>query len=235
MKIACMSDVHGLFKGLSWPRTDVLVLAGDICNNHSRLWAADVTLQGIWLEQAFVPMCKKLLELHMYKDIVITPGNHDRVFQTETEMCRNAFGEIENVHLLIDEGAVIQDKRFWGSPWTPWFYGKHWAYNLPDPEVNHARARAHARNVWELIPKETDVLITHGPPFTIMDLCPDGKEAGCPHLAEAVFKRIRPEVHIFGHIHDGRGVLEKDGIRFVNACICTEEYKATNAIQVVEI
>jgi len=234
MKIACSSDLHGRFD-IKWPKADVLILGGDICSNHSNMRATDAFIQSLWIESTLMPTLAKLIESKTYKDIVIIAGNHDKVFAYEQERALDAIHSVPNIHYLQDEGVKIENKLFWGSPWTPWFYGNHWVFNLPDPLENPARARAHARSIWELIPTETDVLITHGPPYSIMDECADGRTVGCPHLAEEVFKRIRPSLHMFGHIHEGRGMCVRDGITFVNAAICTLEYKPTNEIQVVEI
>lgn len=234
MKIACASDLHGQLR-ITWPRADVLILAGDICPNHSRIRASDAFIQSMWLEETFKPFILKLIESEIYKDIIMIPGNHDRVFELEKERAYDALCDINNFHFLIDEGVKINQRLFWGSPWTPWFYGNHWSFNFPDHSVNPARARAHARNTWELIPNNTDILITHGPPFTIRDECADGFQAGCPYLADEVFKRIRPLAHVFGHIHEGYGSEIKNGIHFINAAVCTLEYKPLNKIQVIEV
>lgn len=242
MRIACASDLHGRL-GVIWPRADILVLAGDICSNHSRIRASDAFIQSMWIEEEFVPFAYSLLNNEIYSHIIMIPGNHDRVFEFELEKATVALQDIPNFHLLIDEGVKINNRLFWGSPWTPWFFGNHWSFNFPNPTDNPARARAHTRNCWELIPDQTDVLITHGPPFSILDKCSDGYEAGCPILAHEIFERIRPSAHIFGHIHEGYGAIIKDGIQFVNAAVCkniiqdgqTIAIKPENQIQVIEI
>jgi hypothetical protein len=142
---------------------------------------SDSFIQAMWIEETFTPMLSKLLKLEFYSDIVIIPGNHDRVFRYEKERALESLGSVANVHCLIDEGVKIGDKLFWGSPWTPWFCGQHWVFNFPDWRENPARARAHARNTWGLVPKETDVLVTHGPPYTVLDACEDGREVGCQY------------------------------------------------------
>lgn len=242
MKIACASDIHGKL-GITWPRADVLVLAGDICPDQSRIKASNAFIQAMWLEEILVPYLDKLVETETYGDIVIIPGNHDVCFDIERDKAREAFMDSKNIHLLIDEGVKIQNRLFWGSPWTPYFYGQYFSFNFPDHYANPARARAHARGAWGLIPPETDVLITHGPPFTVLDKVHDGREVGCPYLAEEVFKRIRPLVHIFGHIHPGHGHIIQDGIQFVNAAICKDiiehdrvvAVRPENEVRVVEI
>lgn len=85
-----------------------------------------------------------------------------------------------------------------------------------------------------MIPADTDVLITHGPPYGIKDYIYDGSNVGCEDLAAAV-ARIKPRLHVFGHIHEDYGQLIKDGTHYVNACNCTLSYKVKNEPIIVEL
>jgi len=98
--------------------------------------------------------------------------------------------------------------KFYGSPWQPWFYD--WAFNL--------ERGAEIRAKWDLIPEVIDVLITHGPPFGIGDLTARGDKAGCQDLLE-VLERIKPRVHIFGHIHEGYGITSNGTNTFGTSCM----------------
>ncbi|CRJ96337.1 hypothetical protein BN1708_002129 [Verticillium longisporum] len=49
------------------------------------------------------------------------------------------------------------------------------------------------------VPADTDVLITHTPPFAHRDL-----RLGCPALLAELW-RVRPRLHVFGHVHFGHG------------------------------
>lgn len=84
----------------------------------------------------------------------------------------------------------------YGSPWQPEFCD--WAFNLPP-------VGEELKQVWSKIPTETDVLITHGPPYDILDKNEYGDCCGCVHLLHEVKTRIKPRVHIFGHIHETYG------------------------------
>ena len=90
--------------------------------------------------------------------------------------------------------------RIFGSPWQPWFHD--WAFNLQ-------RGPALAEK-WALIPDGVDVLVTHGPPAEILDRTVHGEEVGCRDLRDAL-ERVRPRLHLFGHIHEAHGRLERDG------------------------
>ena len=86
-----------------------------------------------------------------------------------------------------------------------------------------------------MIPDSCDVLITHGPPFEILDWNPRKQRCGCADLRNEIFDRIRPQVHIFGHIHGAHGEREIDGIKFVNASVLSEQYMPVYHPIVVEI
>jgi len=84
---------------------------------------------------------------------------------------------------------------------------------------------AAARKYWDQIPEGLDVLITHGPPFGILDqVTPGGEHLGCAELLEAIEEK-KPRVHIFGHIHGGAGTFDSGVTRFINAAYLNERYK----------
>src|SRR5690606_32317587 len=87
---------------------------------------------------------------------------------------------------------------------------------------------------WALIPDDTDVLVTHGPPHGILDRTYDHEPVGCEQLRIAL-GRVRPRVHVFGHIHEGYGAAFVDGTLFVNASTCTLAYRPTNPAIVVDL
>jgi len=243
LKIACVSDVHGKLAAVQWPKADVLILGGDILPNLSRVLNSDVFMQTMWLEETFAPLIQKLLDKGVYDHIVMTPGNHDKVFAYNEKEARAILNRIRgSFHLLINEDAIIDGKVFWGSPMSRWFYGQHWVFNFPDHNANFARARAHSRNCWELIPDDVEVLITHGPALGILDECANGDLAGCPWLKERMCELKNLKLHVVGHIHEAAGQkmwspspLSQSEIICVNASICTLAYKPTNLAQVVTI
>ena len=93
------------------------------------------------------------------------------------------------------------------------------------------------KNAWSKIPTDTDILLTHGPPYGILDKCKSGILAGCNALLNHVLNRIKPLYHIFGHIHEAYGEYKnnKTGTIFVNASICNFRYKPNNEPYVFEL
>jgi Icc-related predicted phosphoesterase len=206
LRLVCMSDLHSLNYAFQVPDGDVLIIAGDICGYGTldELKAFDDFLSGL-------PHPHKLL----------IAGNHDWPFARAPEQARTL---IKHAVYLEDSGIDIYGIKFWGSPWQPFFC--NWAFNLP--------RGAPLAKVWAQIPSDTDVLITHGPPYGILDRVYDGEHVGCEEL-RAALTRIRPKVHVFGHIHEDYGVQEQDGMVFINASLCDGRYRPVNAPIVVDV
>ena len=112
--------------------------------------------------------------------------------------------------------------KFFGTPYIPPFGDG--AFMVKTEE---------RRKKFQEIPEDTDILITHTPPYAILDNernhddpnIPDSKKRfGCKELRDEILNRIKPMYNIFGHIHDGYGQMEIDGIKFINAASCDDNY-----------
>jgi Icc-related predicted phosphoesterase len=138
---------------------------------------------------------------HKYK--VVIPGNHDRAFATD----QRRLSEITNALLLINESVTVCGLKIWGSPVT-----------CDDTAYGFARLQERAA-LYATIPADTDILVTHGPPYGILDHERGSTHRqGCPALLEAV-RRVRPRLHIFGHVHAGYGSGQLDSTAYVNAAL----------------
>jgi len=207
LRLVCLSDTHLPPQALQVPEGDVLIVAGDVC------------LRGRNYElQLFDRFLGRLPHRHK----LLVAGNHDWVLADVGRETAQAL--IQNAIYLEDSGVEIEGVKFWGSPWQPEFYD--WAFNLP-------RGQQLAQ-VWAQVPEDTDVLITHTPPYGILDQIPGGEHVGCEELLKAL-SRVRPRVHVFGHIHESYGVLKQDGTTFINACICDERYQPVHAPIVIDV
>lgn len=206
--IVCISDTHGQHKQVSVPGGDILIHAGDIC-----AWGDDpkeYTDFNAWL--GTLP--------HKHKILIF--GNHDVLGERNNGLARSL---ITNATYLEDSGIKIEGLNFWGSPFTPEFC--NWAFNVPRGELHKH---------WDLIPRNTDVLITHGPAYGILDtVSPKGPYLGDKELLAAV-KRIKPQLHVSGHIHGGYGIdIQHSPTLFVNASVVNEAYKVVNRPLVVNL
>jgi Icc-related predicted phosphoesterase len=81
---------------------------------------------------------------------------------------------------------------------------------------------------------DVQILITHGPPAGILDFTVDRKHAGSMSLLAEVIQRIKPKLHIFGHIHEGHGICSITHTMFINASICDPNYLPIHSPIVLE-
>jgi len=70
-------------------------------------------------------------------------------------------------------------------------------------------------------------LITHGPPYGILDKTYNNVNAGCKGLLKFV-QKMKPKVHIFGHIHEGYGDVKIGDTHFYNASYVNLGYNPAN-------
>lgn len=201
----CISDTHEEYPNLSVPDGDLLVHAGDSSIGGS---PEEIMRLNEWLGE----------QPHRYK--VIIAGNHDFVFESSPALARSF---ITNAIYLENDEVMVGGLRIWGSPVTPWFYD--WAFNRRDEAL---------KRCWAAVPTGVDVLITHGPPYGILDKTIAGEHVGCKHLAREL-ERIAPRLHVFGHIHEAHGRLERGGVTYVNASNLDEGYRLAYAPIVVDL
>ena len=179
MRIVAVADTHSFEHDVVVPDGDVFIHAGDL-----------MRLGGL---EELVPVARWIRGLpHPHK--IVIAGNHDRCFVESLEPALRLLGP--EVHYLQDSGVVLDGVRFWGSPWQPEFHS--WAFNVPRGEP--------LREIWSRIPDDTDVLVTHGPPHGFGDRV-HRERVGCRELL-AARARVRPALHLFGHIHEDGGIFE---------------------------
>lgn len=224
MKIDCISDLHGHHPQLMGG--DLLIVAGD-------LTASDKPHQFKKFSQ--------WLHKQDYRHKIVIAGNHDGILERFPDDMMPFTTILEDgtecpfAHYLCNSGITIEDLNIWGSPYTPKYYD--WSFMC--------ERGSEIKQHWDLIPLNTDILITHGPPHGILDLAPRYKRpdenCGCEMLMDAV-KRIKPVLHVFGHIHEGYGMHEEtwqhdseETTLFVNAAIMDRNYSPVNAVSRIEI
>ena len=194
------SDTHGCLPEI--PECDLLLIAGDVCPIEDDHRVHD---QQNWLKGHFRPW----LEEVPAKDIVWIGGNHD--FGCDDPNFKHIVKGFPG-HYLCEEAVEIQGKTIFGMPWTP---------NLPNWAF-YARERAWS---WlgENIPTDTDILMLHSPPAGIML---DGGHPGwaSPYIFQDIVDRVKPELCVFGHIHEGHGEVKFRNTLFANVAYLDEFY-----------
>lgn len=183
VRIVCISDTHT--KKSVIPDGDVLIHAGDLANQGT---ADEIQDQINWI--ASLP--------HHHK--IVIAGNHDSFFDPRSRHHTdvNASLDFKDVHYLQHASITLVFPRsmnrhliFHGAPQIPACGGDDFAFQYP-----------RRQDAWSgTVPPSTDVLITHTPPRHHLDL-PHGM--GCRFLLKEIW-RVRPKVHVFGHVHAGYG------------------------------
>ena len=220
VKICAISDTHNQHNSIEIPECDLLIHAGDFSYVGNPI---DILELDFWFG--------KLKQSGKVKEIVAIAGNHDWVCEKNPSYAASLF---KNCIYLNEQPAEVMGLKFFGSPIQPWFCD--WAFN-------RQRGTEIARH-WAKIPDDTQVLVTHGPPFGILDqvwIQPYNKLTGPEHLGcEELRKKVDSlkdlKLHVFGHIHDSNGMqTNANGQIFINAAICSEEYKPIQKVHLVEI
>lgn len=217
-KLVVISDTHGKHTQLGkLPEGDILIHCGD-CTSDGGF----VSLRNFlnWFEK----------QPHKHKIFVF--GNHDSIGERQPALTRALIKELApSCPHLQDSGCEFAGWKFFGSPVTPTFY--NWAFNRD----RGAPIRAH----WDLIPNDTDVLITHGPPRGYGDWSPFGKEnVGCEDLLDAI-RRVKPKISCSGHTHFSGGtkmnLMHENGKStiIVNASVVNENYIVVNKPVVIDL
>ena len=181
--------------------------AGDLTNDGT---VADIQDQIDWISS--LP----------YEYKIVIAGNHDswfdpRIRQRVDVGTAPRWGDVHylqhsSVQLTFPSKAYRQ-LSFYGAPQIPRCGVEDFAFQYHRSE-----------DAWSYtIPQDVDVLITHTPPRHHLDL-PAG--LGCNYLSKEVW-RVRPKVHIFGHVHAGHGREEVcwDDTQRVYEKLCSREAK----------
>lgn len=200
MKVVCISDTHGKHKELKLPEGDMIIHAGDI---SSRGLLPEITKFLAWFTE--LP--------YQYK--VFIGGNHDFLLEEQPSIFKSLIPE--NLIYLENNAVEIEGIKLWGSPISPRFYD--WAFNCDRGKK--------IQQYWNQIPKDIDILITHGPPMGQGDKTIGGEMVGCEDLLEKILE-VQPKYHIFGHIHEAYGITNSKNTTFINASVLNFNYKLVN-------
>jgi Icc-related predicted phosphoesterase len=210
MKIVAISDVHGKWNKLSIPDCDILISAGDF------------SFKG---EPHMVRDFHKWLSKQDAGHIISVMGNHELWVESNFNLAKQMVHEIDPTIHFLEEGLVeIEGIKIYGSAIQPTFF--NWAYNRNRGQ----EIAAH----WARIPDDTNILITHGPMYGILDMCPDGSQVGCQDLFARHLQLENLKLHICGHIHYSAGEKYFNGVKYINAAICDEQYMPTNPVRIIE-
>ena len=239
MRITHISDTHNKHSQLNGklPGGDLLIHSGDI--------------SSLGRQSEVERFVKWFNGINNYTHKIFIAGNHDMTFDSE-KLLRDKLAHFEGrteydtecadgkpdwlkdiLAVGLDGGTFylenssidIEGIKIWGSPYSPSF-GYGWAFN---------KDRGHDINeVWNTIPMDTDIVITHGPIYGYCDRTSNtNTNVGCADLYHRLHE-VKPHLHFSGHIHEAYGwgtMPYKDvwgDIYAFNGCSCNLRYEVYN-------
>jgi Icc-related predicted phosphoesterase len=214
--VTFISDTHNkhAYCTPDLPGGDILIHSGDISSMGD--------------EHEVFAFLKWMSKHPDYLHKVFIAGNHDFIFERNPKRAQEILSKYPEITYLQDSSIALEGLKIYGSPWQPEFY--NWAFNLP-------RNGYELRQKWSMIPNDTDILITHGPPFQILDYeLSLQTSVGCPSLQHRVFE-VQPIIHAFGHTHSAgiRTLPNLTKTTFINASVLNERYDYYYKPQTVKI
>jgi Icc-related predicted phosphoesterase len=196
-------------------------LNGFLDGGDMLIHAGDLTGRGYITEiENFMKWYDKI---NNYDTKIFIAGNHDFGFQDDNQKLRGLLTGYKTIDYLEDELMMVGEDyenmiKIWGTPWQPEFH--NWAFNLPRGEK--------LKEKWDMIPMNTDMLITHGPPLGKLDYVRYPNEnVGCEELMKRV-EEVKPKIHVFGHIHEGYGYVFDGNTHYINAAVLNGRYEFRN-------
>lgn len=216
-----------------------LVIISDTHGKHERveLPEGNVLIHcGDWSDWSYESATRSFaawFKKQPFEHKICIAGNHDKFASAKY------FEDGDNCHYLQDSSVTIDGVKFYGMPWTPTFYDWYWMKD-PGPEM---QAKV------DLIPEDTNVLITHGPAWGALDKTQEGDHVGCEELNKRLNALKQLNVHCFGHIHEAYehldltdcydmlylGPDESEPLHSVNASQVNRQMRLVNKPIVVEI
>ncbi|KIW73944.1 hypothetical protein PV04_02020 [Phialophora macrospora] len=201
-RIVCISDTHNQTPKL--PSGDILIHAGDLSNQGT---FSELQKTVEWIKQS------------KFQLKIIVCGNHDITCDEgfyqqyggyfhnkrieDTRRCKDLFKSDPSIVYLNHEARQVTIKhedgqqsklKVFGSPYSP-AHG-FWAFGYSTES---------ASQLWDQIPLDSDIVVTHTPAKYHRDECGKRGTAGCEILRQTLW-RVRPRLFVCGHIHEAHGV-----------------------------
>lgn len=200
-RITFISDTHNKHNQLKLIGGDILIHSGDISSTGEK--------------HQIENFCKWFSKIENYTIKIFIAGNHDYLFQNNPIIATEIINSYNNINYLFNQTIEIDGIKIYGTPYQPEFY--NWAFNLP-------RNGDELKAIWNMIPGDTDILITHGPSFGNLDKVIDRQDnLGC-ELLKLRIEEIKPKIHTCGHIHTGYGYKFNGNTHMFNASVLNEQY-----------
>jgi len=187
MKIWHISDTHGYHDLLTVPEgIDLVIHSGDASNQR-------LPHLNIFEYMKFLDWFSNLNIEHK----IFIAGNHDSSIESGAVL-KSDFTD-KNITYLENDFTVINSLVIWGSPYSPNF--NNWSF---------MKNRSKLHKIWQQIPDNTDIVVTHTPPKGVLDISENRQRelefCGCNALKKRIMV-LNPVLHLFGHIHNTKDII----------------------------
>jgi predicted phosphodiesterase len=215
-RIACLSDTHG--------KHEKVEFSGEI---HLLLFAGDYSAPGKEHDEGYAKNFLKWLESTPAQYVVGIGGNHDFTSDYLEELslqsdkvawCDKAVSEIGGkwTKWIEQPNSLCPVDEIFASPISVANSKSSWANQIP-------RASRAMGELVENISPSHRIILTHGPAYGSLDVNVASMHLGCELLAQRLefIKGVSPvsRLHVFGHIHEDRGVKEGEYLTSVNCAV----------------
>ncbi|KHO00573.1 ser/Thr protein phosphatase [Metarhizium album ARSEF 1941] len=208
-RVVCISDTHNCTVKL--PKGHVLIHAGDMTNQGSY---SELSKTVAWLEEADFEAKIVIAGNHditLDKDFYAQHGPrfHNQRPQSHSQ-CLELLASSPSITYLHHEAVTIRLRSaegprthftVFGSPYS--LRCGLWAFAYDAPAASPGED-SEPTSLWDDIPPETDIVVTHTPAKGCRDETDNVQRTGCEALRRAL-RRVRPRLAVCGHIHGGRG------------------------------
>ena len=205
MKLTFISDTHGQHRNISSSlRGDILIHCGDFMTCGYKLFELRDFLR--WFSS-----------VGTFEHRILIAGNHDRMFEDSKILKKQLLNEHKEIIYLQDSSVIIKGVKVYGTPYQPAV--RDWAFNLP-------RHSEELKAKYDTIPDDTDILLTHTPPYGVLDEI-DSHNTGSEEMLNRV-REVAPKIHAFGHIHECPGTVQVGNTIYINAAQVDRSYNVVN-------
>lgn len=211
MKITSISDTHGLHDKVKIEPCDILLFGGDFMTcGYKEIEVFDFLE---WFSE------------QPAKHKVMIAGNHCRYVENYPKEFRDILKNYPTITYLEDEFTIVEGLKIYGTPHSKVFY--NWAFN---------RIETQLEALFDKIPTDIDILLSHAPQYGVLDTLVDGRSVGENTLSKAISRCKNLKLHVFGHIHNSHGLVKPHGKHIsINASQVNEYYEISGFPITVEL
>lgn len=217
MKICCISDTHGIHHAIDLKpyRANILVHAGDWTKGRDNNFVETYDFLDWFSEQP-------------YKHKLLIAGNHEVTVENNQKEFEEILEAYPEITYLNNSSVTIEGINFFGSPYSNEFCG--WAFMGNDSELS---------KIWNGIPEDTNILVTHGPAYGVNDLVSNafGRDPHVGSKSLSIRKAELPNLkaHISGHIHEAYNQQVIADVLHICPSILNERYQHVNSPIIIKV